>query len=230
MFEHQISHQHKSGLQHHISQGNAWLSASNGGVNTAALSYAAFEFRFALERLAVHYWVTLLGRKLEEKDFRDVASFKRIERRIYELAGHQKEINGNFAFIRIVLVVMKIDVPFTTPNIGLLAKHWDDCSELCHIAWPLSCSVTSVQEAAFSSLSTVSDTLISLVQSAGWPVLEEPRFMVIRDAFVAGQISEDDVIREFTQTGLWASVEFPDGSEPQFVGVPITKIDPDSTS
>ena len=72
---------HQPGLAHHVRQGVAWLSASGEGENTAALSYAAFELRFAVERLAVHYWATLLDRKPEEQDLREIESFKRIERR-----------------------------------------------------------------------------------------------------------------------------------------------------
>ena len=75
------------------------------------LSYAAFEFRLAIERLAVHYWAELLSRPLEEKEVRDLPSFKRIENRIYELGGHQKEIDGHFEFMRVLLRLLKIDRP-----------------------------------------------------------------------------------------------------------------------
>lgn len=80
---------HQPQLAHHVRQGLAWLSASGNGENTAALSYAAFELRFAVERLVIHYWAALLDRKPEEQDLRDIQSFKRVERRIYELAGHR---------------------------------------------------------------------------------------------------------------------------------------------
>jgi hypothetical protein len=74
---------------------------SGQGANPVALSYAAFEFRLAIERLGIHYWGELLSRPLEEKDIR--SSFKKIEKRIYALAGHQKEIDGHFEFMRVVL-------------------------------------------------------------------------------------------------------------------------------
>lgn len=106
-----VSTQHNPDLAHHVRQGIAWLSASAEGENTAALSYAAFELRFAIERLAVHYWRALLNRKPEEQDFRDIESFKRVERRIYALAGHQREIDAHFEFMRIVFGAMKIDAP-----------------------------------------------------------------------------------------------------------------------
>ena len=55
------------------------MSASGAGENTAALSHAAFELRLAVERLAAHYWATLLDRKPEEQDLREIESFKRVE-------------------------------------------------------------------------------------------------------------------------------------------------------
>lgn len=123
-----ISTHHKPDLAHHIRQGIAWLSASAEGEDTAALSYAAFELRFAIERLAVHYWRVLLNRKPAEQDLRDIESFKRIKGRIYELAGHQKEIDGHFEFTRVVLRAMKIDATLHTPQIGRLSSHWHECT------------------------------------------------------------------------------------------------------
>ena len=113
-----VSTHHQPDLAHHVRQAVAWLAASAEGENTAALSYAAFELRFAVERLAIHYWAALLDRKVEEQDLRDIESFKRVERRIYELGGHQLEIDGHFAFMRVVLGAMKIGMPFHTPKIG----------------------------------------------------------------------------------------------------------------
>ena len=70
---------HQPELAHNVRQGVAWVSASGEGENTAALSYAAFKLRFAVERLAVHYWATLLDHKTEEQDLREIESFKRVE-------------------------------------------------------------------------------------------------------------------------------------------------------
>ena len=213
--------QHKLDLAHHVNQGVAWLSASAEGENTAALSYAAFELRFAVERLAVHYWAVLLNRKLEERDLLDIQSFKRVERRIYELAGHQNEIDRHFEFIRIVLGAMEIDAPFYTPNIGNLSRYWHECSELCHIAWPLSCSVTKVRKDVFVNLTEISRSLSAYVSSLGWPVLKDDAFKVLEKNFVAGISSSDDVLAYIQRTGLWARTEFPDGRPSQFVGEPV---------
>ena len=70
---------HQPELAHHVRQGAAGLSANGEGDNTAALSHAAFELRTAVERLAAHYWATLLDRKPEKQDLREIESFKRVE-------------------------------------------------------------------------------------------------------------------------------------------------------
>jgi hypothetical protein len=207
----------------------AWLAASAAGENTAALSYAALELRFAIERLGVHYWRVLLERKLEEQDLRDISSFKRVEQRIYELTGHQKEINGHFDFMRIVLGSMKIDMPFHTPQIGELSKYWHLCSELCHIAWPLSCSVPEARSTAFTNLTVISQSLFTHINSLGWPILQDVAFAELRNRFIAGKASSDDVFAYVRKTGLWAKAEFLDGKPAQFVGDPVAPSMPEST-
>ena len=216
-----ISTQHGIELPHHVHQGIAWLTVSAEGVNTAALSYAALEFRFAIERLAVQYWRVLLNRTLEERDLRDIGSFKRIENRIYELAGHQAEIDRHFEFMRIVLGALKIVVSFHTPKIGELSRHWHNCSELCHVGWPLASSVPEVRKGAFATLTETSILLSTLVSSCGWPVFQDTAFAELRARFIAGQVSCNDVLAYVQRTGIWASAEFPDGRPAQFVGEPV---------
>ena len=217
-----IKTQHEPNLAHHVQQGQAWLSASTEGENTAALSYAAFELRFAVERIAVHYWAALLNRKPEEHDLLDIESFKRIERRIYELAGHQKEIDGHFEFMRIVLNALKINQQFYTPNIGKLSKYWQECSELCHIGWPLGSSVPEVRKLTFSKLTKISNALQQHVNSLGWPVLQDAAFTDLRNQFIAGNATFEDVLAYVEKTGLWASAEYSDGRPAHFVGEAVT--------
>lgn len=216
----ELSLAHKNDLAHHIRQGGFWLTESAQGENTAALSYAALEFRFAIERLAVHYWANLLDRKPESDDFKDIESFKRVERRIYELAGHQKEINEHFAFMRIVLGALKIEGSLHAPQLGKLSKYWHDCSELCHISWPLSCSVLEVRQNAFTSLQGVAEALPPHAESMGWPVIRDPAFGTLRDKFVSGRAKESEILSYVKKTGLWAQLTLPDGTE-QFIGEPV---------
>ena len=210
-------------MAHHVQQGLAWLSTSAGGENTAALSYAAFELRFAVERISVHYWATLLNRKPEEQDFRDTKSFTRIQQRIYELAGHQEEIDRHFEFMRVVLRALKVnDSRLHTPNIGKLSNYWHECSELCHIGWPLECSVPEVRKQAFSKLTAISSALQQYVSSDGWPMLKDASFTELRNQFIEGNATPEDVLAHVEKRGLWARVEYPNGRPAEFVGEAIT--------
>jgi hypothetical protein len=215
-----ISIQHRPNLDYHIRQAAAWLAISGEGGNTAMLSYAALELRYAIERLGVHYWTALLNRDIEAHDLYDIESFKRIERRIYELAGHQKEIDRHFEFMRIVLLALKIDSPFQTPQIGKLSNYWHECSELCHIGWPLASAVPEAQKAAFTNLSAILEALSAHVNSLGWPILKDEAFEDLRNRFIAGNASSEDVIAYIQTIGLWARAEFPDGTA-EFVGEPV---------
>ena len=217
----EISFRHQNDLSHHIAQGSAWLATSAEGEETAALSYAAFELRLGIERLAIHYWASLLNRKPEADDLYDIGSFKRIEKRIYELAGHQKEIDGHFEFMRVVLGALRIDASFLTPQIGKLSSFWHDCSELCHVGWPLTCSVPEARKAAFVSLTAIAQALSAQVASMGWPVIQDAAFVDLRNRFVEGNASREDVLAHIQRTGLWARAEYPDGKDPHFVGQPV---------
>jgi hypothetical protein len=175
-------------LGHHVEQGCAWLAESAGGANTAALSYAAFEFRLAIERLGVHYWLELLARPLEEKDLRDIHSFTRIENRLYELGGHQKEINGHFAFMRTVLHLLKIERKLPTPNLGKLSSYWHKCSELCHIGGSLASSDTQLVRAFVSDLKEIESALVEQVSGlVGWPKIADDDFRQLSADFTAAR-------------------------------------------
>ena len=209
-------------LKHHVMQGTAWLAQSTGGVNTTALAYAAFEFRLAIERLGVHYWVELLSRQLEEKDLRDLASFKRIENRIYELGGHQKEIDGHFEFNRVVLCLLKIERKLPTPKLGELSSHWHQCSELCHIGWSLAAGDPQLAAESYAALKTIEVFLNEQVADlVTWPRISDSSFADLRTRYVAGLANASDVQRYFEEKGAWAKVEYMDGRPAEFVGEPI---------
>ncbi len=216
--------QHGTGLDHHVIQGGAWLSQCAGGANTALLSYAALEFRLAIEKVAVFYWATLLNRPPEDKDMEVIGSFRHIQSKIYELGGNQLKINRHYDFMKIFMAAMKMDLPFHTPNIGLLQKHWSECSELCHVGWPLSCGALGIGELVFNQLVEVEKEVKLHVSSLGWPVLHDPMIIALRDRFVEGSAIDEDVVAYLRSVGLWARAEFPDGRPHQFVGQPVPKV------
>jgi hypothetical protein len=199
----------------------AWLEESAGSKNCAAISYAAVELRFAIERLAIHYWSALLNRDVEEHDLRDIRSFKSVERRIYELGGHQKEINGHFEFTRVVFAALQIDPPCETPKMGEIANRWHTCSEYCHIAWPLASVSPVVQSAAFADLTEVANFLLPYVESFGWPVLKDNALLDLRDGFVSGTVSTQDVLEHIKKIGLYAVEKPASGAAAKFLGTAV---------
>lgn len=216
-----VSTTHEPGLAHHVNQGRAWLDASSEGKNTASLSYAALELRFAIERLAIHYWASLLNRRPDAEEWSSVGSFKRLERKIYELGGHQRQIDGHFRFMRTMLVAMNIEVPLVTPSIVNLSRHWSTCSEYCHIKWPLASTLPELRLEAHAALLEVVTDLEPHASSAGWPLIHDQALLHLRDRFIDGQATEEDVKQHLEATGAWARVEYPDGREPHFVGEAI---------
>ena len=125
--------------------------------------------------------------------------------------------------MRIVLGIMKIDMTLHTPKIGKLSKYWHECNELCHIAWPLSCSEVVVRKIAYATLTEVSQSLSAHVSSLGWPVLKDAAFAELRNRFIAGEATPNDVLAHVQQTGIWARATFTDGTPPQFVDEAVAR-------
>lgn len=212
---------HDVALDYHVLQGAAWLHASEAGARTAAISYAALEFRFAIERLAIHYWRQLIDRTPTDDELDALGSLKAVEKRIYELAGHQLAINRHFEFMQIVLSAMSISTPLHTPNIGLLSRHWHLCSELCHVGWPLASTVEELRAEMYKRLSEVLGELKDNVKSLGWPLIKDDSFNSIRVEYVAGRIDSAAVLAHIHSIGVWAAYKPPGERSMQFVGTPI---------
>jgi hypothetical protein len=214
-----ISFAHAPDLSHHLKQGSAWLVESDAGEKTTALSYAALEFRYQIERLTVHYWVDLLGENRTSSDLKDIESFSKLEAKVRELGGHQLQVNGHFEFMRVVFRILKIDWNLRTPNVGQLRKHWHTCSGLCHIGWPLSSGALIVRQSAYASLVSVRDALAEQLSGlCSWPSIKDPAFEELRQRFLSGRASPADVQSYLQASGIWARVEYPDGRPSQFVG------------
>ncbi len=214
----EVRQQHFPYLMHHVEQGMAWLGLTEGGTKTAAQSYAALEFRLAIERLAIHYWAILLGRRPNDADLKTMESFKAIERAIYSLAGHQTQIDGHFSFMRIMVDLIGAKISMHTPNIGQLSKYWHACSDMCHVTWVLGSALPEVQVDADRTLSEVGKMLTEHMQTASfWPSITHPPIVELRDRFIRGEISEGFVRETLAKDGLWAEIEHHDG-QVQFVG------------
>lgn len=216
-------------IRHHLDQGTVWLSMSDNGKSTAHLSYAAFELRLTAERLVFQYWTDLHPNGIEERDLRDIRSFKGIQARIYELGGNQKGINALFSFYAILMKLLQIPSRIVAPNIGQLQRHWHDCSKLCHIAWSIDSYDAAVQRDQYSLLSHIQAELQECMNSiVGWPHISDAVFLELKDRFVAGQAHEEDVRAYLKRNGVWAKYTPSDGGPSSFVGKAISPAGIDS--
>jgi hypothetical protein len=217
-----LSSQRNPSLNYHYEEGKAWLGHCNAGISTTALSYAAFEFRLAIERIVLQYWYALSPGGIEEKDLKDIRSYKSIENRIYQLAGHQKQIDARFEFAHIVLEALKIDWPIITPNLSRFSSYWHQCSELCHVAWTLVSENEKLVQEVYSTLQEISQFLEVYINGVvNWMRVEEMPFREVEEKFITGIATADDIRKYLAEKGAWARVEYADARPPHFIGEAI---------
>jgi hypothetical protein len=211
-------------IGYHCAEAELWLAASNGGVNTTPLSYAAFELRLEIERIAVELLLHIQGGKLLSEDVRSLGTFRRLEDRIYELAGHQRLIDRKVEFINLMLSALQLDRRMQRINVGELKEAWQDCSRLCHIEWSLvvdSPMSTAVAQEAFSIISKIQIRVRSIVdEGVSWFNIADASFADVQTRYVEGEIDADSVRSWFTEHGLWSTITGPDGVA-KFVGIPL---------
>jgi hypothetical protein len=214
-------------LNHHVIQGGAWLDASESGAHSVPLSYAAFELRLAIERLAMQYLFDLRGWPSNDERLDSLRTYKSMEKIVYSLAGNQREINGHFEFMRIVYACVKLETPLTTPDLGKLSRYWHTCSEFCHIGGMLALHDESVLKLLHAELLEIAAAVSDLVSGlTGWPTIKDGEFLNLRGEFIAGRADASDVEAYLRRIGIWARIEYTDGRPAQFAGEPIP---PDST-
>jgi hypothetical protein len=215
-------------IRHHLDQGVAWLDSSDRGSETTLLTYAAFEFRLAIERLAIQYWAVLSGGSSHET-FDKMPTFKRIQREIYRLAGHQQEINLRFEFARLLFSMLKIEIPLIAPSLGDLSRHWDECSVVCHVAWSIrvASGEAGLAAATYEKLKVTQGVLTDFVSSAiSWLSIHDSGLREIEERYVCGTATAQDVQDFLQRLGAWARFEYPDDRPSFFVGEPIPPRDP----
>ena len=202
----------------------ARLAASNGGVNTTPLSYAAFELRLEIERIAVELLVRIQGGRLLPEDVRSLGTFRRLEDRIYELAGHQRFIDRKVDFINLMLAALQLEQRIQRIHVGDLKEAWHDCSRLCHVEWSLvvdSPMRAEVAGEAFGIISEIQRSVRSIVDAGvTWFKLADESFSDLQDRYINGQVDAEYVRTWFAERGLWSTITDPDGAV-RFVGVPI---------
>lgn len=215
--------QRETDLRHHLELGLAWLSKSKECEGSIAASYAAFEFRLALERLAFQYWFRLEGESLSIEDAQKASmSLKRMEKFIYKIAGNQQQINRRFDLIRIFYDELKVEKNFATPQIGKLSAHWHTCSDYCHIGWTIFQEALEDRLEVYANLDEVADYLTHQIEGfISWPKLPQTQsidLQKIAEDYVEGAIEEEVLRKAMREKGIWAKVVYTDGRPSEFVG------------
>jgi len=211
-------------IGYHCAEAELWLAASNGGINTTPLSYAAFELRLEIERIAVEILIRIRGDRLLPEDVQSLGTFRRLEDRIYELAGHQRLIDRKVEFINLMLAALQLDQRMQRIHVGELKEAWHDCSKLCHIEWSLiadSPIAAAVAEEAFGVISEIQGRVRTIVdEGVSWFKLADASFAELQSRYAEGEVDDEYVRTWFSERGLWARITEPSGTS-KFVGVPI---------
>jgi len=222
----QLSLHHSRTLTHHIAQADAWLALSSDGMNTVPLGYAALELRYAIERLAVHYWAGLVAGTQDEAELLAIGSFNKIEARIYELAGHQRQIDRALAFAQLLCGLLGIVVPQGRPSMPTLRKHWHTCSEVCHIGWALVAPEAPVGVDTYKELRSAHADVLEMANGYNaMPRLNNPGLHALQRGYIEGTVSDDDVRSYVAREGLKAEYIPPGAS----AGTPIGKAIPSNS-
>ena len=218
----QLALSHTPTLAHHVAQAEAWLSLADGGNNTAAVAYAALELRFAIERLAVHYWAGLVVGTEDESELMDIGPFNKIESRIYELAGHQKKIDRGFEFSEVLCAMIGVSLLTGKPNMPTLRRHWHGCSEMCHIGWALACVTPSVGQDSYDTLQKAKIDIAQMVAGiAGLPRMNSPTLHKLQRDFINGEANVEDIRAYVAAEGLHAQYTPAGGGQPIPMGTSI---------
>ncbi|MDO9625160.1 MAG: hypothetical protein Q7J46_14350 [Pseudomonas sp.] len=215
--------QRASDLNHHWELGNNWLKKARDCESSIAASYAAFEFRLALERLAFQYWFQLEGEHATMEDAIHAShSLKRMEQFIYRVGGNQLRIDRQFDLVRIFFDELGIERSFATPQVGQLSSHWHTCSDYCHIGWTIFQEALEDRLEVYDKLGMIADYLrVQIDGIIGWPglpVAERTDLNSIVDDFVTGKIGADELRSFIKSKGLWAKVVYNDGRPAEFAG------------
>lgn len=207
-------------IDHHIKQGNTWIKMSDSGKNTAALSYAAFEFRLAIEHIMLFYWIMEQDEESRIKNKGDISEFAKMRNRIRKIRGNNKILWRQRKFTMLILKSLKIDGKFHLPEFGEFDRNYQICSDLCHIEWTVYSTDFDVQEKYYEKIYSVGEFCMKCV-SGLFSLLREgenKRFNEIREKYVLEEIGDDEVLEYIKENGLFMVASYTDGRAAEFVG------------
>jgi hypothetical protein len=204
----------------HLAAGSQWLMATDEGRNSNALAYCGFEFRLALERVALELLLHIRrNEELTDTDIKAMSKVGNMRNRIYALVGHQQKINRQVEFMNIILEALKQSFRISSVDLGKLSRYWSDCSELCHmqISKEYSWDREEGRQSAYKELLDIKAFLQDAIQGLTWfSTYDYAQDLLKR--YVEGLVTKDEILNKFRETGIYATLTMPDGTVQTFPG------------
>jgi hypothetical protein len=117
------------GLDYHVAEARAWLGLGTDGQAFTPLAYAGFELRLAIERILLQYLYSSDPAGLKTEALR--LTGKKLERRIYQVAGNQRQVDARIRVVEILFEMLGKPGTLARPRLGDLARDWEYCSGFC---------------------------------------------------------------------------------------------------
>jgi len=200
---------------YHFAQGKQWLDIVRNKDENIPLSYCAFEFRIALERVAFELLIQIRGSSFDDTDKKASKKLKNIHKRIHDLEGHQRKLDRKYEFLKILLEIAGYeDFPLAKVNLSVLTKYWDFCSAYCHMQYdlPSSWGNSAFVDKCFEGLCEIEKFLEDIVRNVIlWPQWsEDPWINSLLSQYIEGRINDVELIAELKKRGVWGKVIRPD--------------------
>lgn len=202
---------------YHFAQGKQWLDITRNTSDNIPLSYCAFEFRIALERVAFELLIQIRGSAFNETDKKASKKLKNIHTRIHNLEGHQRKLDRKYNFLKILIEIAGYaDFPLAKVNLSTLIKYWDRCSAYCHLQYDLTSSWGNqfFVDKCFEVLCEIEKFLEDIVlrNVILWPQWTNELWIKdLLNKYIDEKISDAELITELKTRGVWGTFTNRDG-------------------
>ncbi len=128
-----LTNKRQASAEFHALAARAWLNSGQSSLSHSSLVYAAFEYRCAIERLAVELY-SIMHRELPDvEDISRIQNFSSLLAKIRELGGgNEKLLYRTMLFNRIVCESAPIGKPLAIVSPSTLHDLWSRLSAFCH--------------------------------------------------------------------------------------------------
>lgn len=202
---------------YHFAQGKQWLDIVRNKGENIPLSYCAFEFRIALERVAFELLIQIRGSAFDKTDKKSSKKLKNIHKRIHHLEGHQRKLDRKCDFLKILIETAGYEgFPLARVNLSILTRYWAFCSSYCHLQYDLISSWGDrvFIDKCFKELCEIENFLEDIVirNVVLWPQwTNDPWINDLLNKYIEGKINDTELITELKKRGVWGRFISPDG-------------------